>query len=113
MTAWRRWGKVAPEFAPAPPQVVMMPEMAVEEIHTCELCGGKDRDGRDLSLDPNKLWSVRYHYSGWWVTRYLLPPMFTCTSYSPSMSTSTIYFTSSPSMSIYTSPPATSTPGCT
>ena len=41
------------------------------------------------------------------------PPMSTCTSYSPSMSTSTSYFTSSPSMSTCTSPPATSTPGCT
>ena len=52
-------------------QVVEMPEVTVEEIHTCLICGGKDREGRDLSLDPNKLWSVRYHYAGWWVATSL------------------------------------------
>jgi len=45
-------------------EVVEMPDVTVEEIHTCLICGGKDREGRDLSLDPNKLWSVRYHYAG-------------------------------------------------
>ena len=48
-----------------------MPEMTVEEIHTCVICGGRDRDGNNLSLDPNKLWSVRYHYAGWWVATSL------------------------------------------
>jgi len=35
----------------------------VEEIHNCLLCAGKDRDGVNLSLDPNKLWAIRYHYA--------------------------------------------------
>ena len=35
----------------------------VEEIHNCLLCAGKDRDGINLSLDPTKLWAVRYHYA--------------------------------------------------
>ena len=32
---------------------------SVEEIHNCILCGGKDRDGINLSLDPTKLWAIR------------------------------------------------------
>ena len=31
-------------------------------IH-CLLCVGKDKDGLNLSLDPSKLWQVRYHYA--------------------------------------------------
>ena len=34
-----------------------------EEIHNCLVCDGRDRDGLNLSLDPSKLWQVRYHYS--------------------------------------------------
>jgi len=34
-----------------------------EEIHNCLLCVGKDKDGLNLSLDPSKLWQVRYHYA--------------------------------------------------
>ena len=40
-----------------------LPEPFREEIHNCLLCVGKDKDGLNLSLDPNKLWTVRYHYA--------------------------------------------------
>ena len=33
----------------------------VEEIHTCLLCGGKDKQGLNLSFsDPSQIWSARY-----------------------------------------------------
>jgi len=38
-----------------------MPRPSIEEIHNCVLC--KDRDGLNLSLDPAKLWAIRYHYA--------------------------------------------------
>ena len=40
-----------------------LPEPTVEEIHNCLLCSGKGRDGLNLSLDPSKLWGIRYHYA--------------------------------------------------
>ena len=40
-----------------------LPLPNVEEIHNCLLCSGKDRDGINLSLDPLKLWAIRYHYA--------------------------------------------------
>ena len=40
-----------------------LPEPFREEIHNCLLCAGKDKDGLNLSLDPGKLWNVRYHYA--------------------------------------------------
>jgi len=40
-----------------------LPEPFREEIHNCLLCAGKDKDGLNLSLDPGKLWAVRYHYA--------------------------------------------------
>ena len=40
-----------------------MPRPHIEEIHNCLICEGKDRDGLNLSLDPNKLWAIRYHYA--------------------------------------------------
>ena len=40
-----------------------LPEPFREEIHNCLLCVGKDKDGLNLSLDPSKLWTVRYHYA--------------------------------------------------
>jgi len=38
-----------------------MPRPSIEEIHNCVLC--KERDGLNLSLDPAKLWAIRYHYA--------------------------------------------------
>jgi len=38
-----------------------MPRPSIEEIHDCVIC--KDRDGKNLSLDPAKLWAIRYHYA--------------------------------------------------
>jgi len=40
-----------------------LPKPSREEIHNCLLCVGKDKDGLNLSLDPSKLWAVRYHYA--------------------------------------------------
>jgi len=40
-----------------------LPMPSREEIHNCLLCVGKDKDGLNLSLDPSKLWQVRYHYA--------------------------------------------------
>ena len=40
-----------------------LPRPSIEEIHNCVICSGKDRDGMNLSLDPNKLWAIRYHYA--------------------------------------------------
>jgi len=40
-----------------------LPLPSREEIHNCLLCVGKDKDGLNLSLDPSKLWAVRYHYA--------------------------------------------------
>ena len=40
-----------------------LPLPSREEIHNCLLCVGKDKDGLNLSLDPSKLWQVRYHYA--------------------------------------------------
>ena len=42
-----------------------MPKPSMEEIHNCILCqDSKDnKDGKNLSLDPTKLWAIRYHYA--------------------------------------------------
>ena len=34
-----------------------------EDINNCLLCVGKNKNGLNLSLDPSKLWAVRYHYA--------------------------------------------------
>ena len=39
----------------------VMPRPHIEEIHNCLIC--EDKDGKNLSLDPNKLWVIRYHYA--------------------------------------------------
>ena len=44
-----------------------LPEPSREEIHNCILCQpSKDKekkDGQEMSLDPSKLWAIRYHYA--------------------------------------------------
>jgi len=55
-----------------------MPEVVVEEMHTCLLCRGEDKDGRNLSFEGSRLSSLRYHYAacyydeGVYLTKY--PP---------------------------------------
>ena len=40
-----------------------MPEVKVEQIHTCYICEGADKEGKNLSLAPEKIYSLRYHYA--------------------------------------------------
>jgi len=40
-----------------------IPPVHMEEVHSCLLCNGKDKEGTELSFDPNKLWQTRYHYA--------------------------------------------------
>ena len=41
-----------------------MPEVIVEEFHTCVVCEGESgKDAKNLSLDPSKLKSLKYHYA--------------------------------------------------
>ena len=55
-----------------------MPEVIVEEMHTCYICGGEDKDGKNLSFDGAKVYQTRYHYAacyyeeGAYLTKY--PP---------------------------------------
>jgi len=53
-----------------------MPEVIVEEMHICLLCQGEDKDGRNLSFEGARLFSLRYHYAacyyeeGVYLTKY-------------------------------------------
>ena len=40
-----------------------MPEVQFEEVHVCLVCNGENREGKNLSFDPNKITSLRYHYA--------------------------------------------------
>ena len=40
-----------------------MPEVIMEEMHICLLCHGEDKDGRNLSFEGARLFSLRYHYA--------------------------------------------------
>ena len=40
-----------------------IPEISVEEVHTCLLCDGEDEEGSSLSLQKDKLYRTRFHYS--------------------------------------------------
>jgi len=44
-------------------QVVAIPEVVVEELHTCLICEGETKDGRDLSFQGMKRAGLRYHYA--------------------------------------------------
>jgi len=39
------------------------PPVSMEEIHTCVLCKGKDKDGLNLSFAGYKMCQTRYHYA--------------------------------------------------
>jgi len=54
LKSWRESeGKELPE----------MPEVKVEEMHICFICNGADKEGKNLSLAPEKIYSTRYHYA--------------------------------------------------
>jgi len=40
-----------------------MPDVKLEEMHTCLVCRGEDKDGRNLSFEGTKLFTLRYHYA--------------------------------------------------
>jgi len=40
-----------------------MPDVIVEEMHTCLICKGEEKDGRNLSFGFDKIYSTRYHYA--------------------------------------------------
>jgi len=40
-----------------------MPSVILEEMHTCMICKGEDKDGRNLSFEGTRLFSLRYHYA--------------------------------------------------
>ena len=40
-----------------------IPELRVEELHTCLICKGEDKEGKALSLDKEKIFQTRYHYA--------------------------------------------------
>jgi len=40
-----------------------LPPVVVEEMHTCLICGGEDKSGRNLSMEKSKMVSTRYHYA--------------------------------------------------
>ena len=40
-----------------------VPKIQVEEVHTCRICNGENKEGKHLSLDQNKMSSLRYHYA--------------------------------------------------
>ena len=40
-----------------------LPDVVVEEVHICILCNGGDGDGKNLSFEPEKVISCRYHYA--------------------------------------------------
>jgi len=40
-----------------------MPAVILEEMHTCMICKGEDKDGRNLSFEGTRLFSLRYHYA--------------------------------------------------
>eukprot|EP00092_Neocalanus_flemingeri_P016646 GFUD01018009.1.p1 GENE.GFUD01018009.1~~GFUD01018009.1.p1 ORF type:complete len:580 (-),score=159.68 GFUD01018009.1:202-1941(-) len=44
-------------------EMVDMPEVVVEEMHTCFICEGKEREGRNLSFDGSMVYQTRYHYA--------------------------------------------------
>jgi len=41
----------------------MPDEVEVEEMHTCIICQGEDKEGRNMSFLGQKLFSLRYHYA--------------------------------------------------
>jgi len=55
-----------------------MPPVQVEEVHTCLLCNGETKDGKNLSFAGSKRLQLRYHYaacyydSGIYLSKY--PP---------------------------------------
>merc|ERR1719228_81108 len=55
-----------------------MPPVQVEEVHTCLVCQGETKDGKNLSFHSSKRLQLRYHYascfydSGIYLARY--PP---------------------------------------
>ena len=40
-----------------------VPEVQFEEVHVCLVCNGENKEGKNLSFDPNKISSMRYHYA--------------------------------------------------
>ena len=44
-------------------QVVPIPDVVVEELHTCLICEGENKDGRDLSFHGMKRAGLKYHYA--------------------------------------------------
>jgi len=40
-----------------------MPELIFEEVHTCLLCNGENKEGQHLSFDAAKINSMKYHYA--------------------------------------------------
>ena len=55
-----------------------MGEVVCEEVHTCRVCKGDQKEGKNLSFEPSKIASLRYHYAacfydtGVYLTKY--PP---------------------------------------
>ena len=44
-------------------QLERVPEVQFEEVHVCLVCNGENKEGKNLSFDPNKISSLRYHYA--------------------------------------------------
>ena len=40
-----------------------VPEMIYEELHICHICDGQDKEGKNLSFQPDKIYALRYHYA--------------------------------------------------
>ena len=40
-----------------------VPEVQFEEVHVCLVCNGENKEGKNLSFDPMKIKSLRYHYA--------------------------------------------------
>jgi len=40
-----------------------VPNIPFEEVHTCCICDGQDKEGKNLSLSKEKIYQTRYHYA--------------------------------------------------
>ena len=55
-----------------------VPHIPFEEVHTCCICDGQDKEGKNLSFSKEKIYQTRYHYaaciydSGYYLDMY--PP---------------------------------------
>ena len=46
-----------------------MPPVLFEEVHDCLLCKGDKKDGKNLSFNPEKILTLRYHYASCYYER--------------------------------------------